>query len=92
MSGIVGEILCPKCGTEHATAHPANGVTLWFPRPVEAVVRTYGNFDGWQFRFYLDDAYRVVERETGKRPAAHFTYCDGVIEVRVTETPEATSP
>jgi len=55
-------------------------------------VRAYGDFLAWQFRFYLDDAYRVVERDTGKRPAAHFTYCDGVIEVRVTETPEATSP
>jgi hypothetical protein len=66
--------------------HPANGVTLWFPQPGEAVVKAYGDFAAWQFRFYLDDAYRVVERDTGKRPAAHFTYSDDVIEVRVAET------
>jgi len=88
----VGEIRCPKCGTEHATTHPANGVTLWFPQPGEAVVRTYGDFDGWVLRRYLDDAYRVVERDTGKRPAARFTYCDGVIEVRVAAASEVTSP
>jgi hypothetical protein len=63
--------------------HPANGVTLWFPQHGEAVVKAYGNFDGWALRRYLDDAYRVVERNTGKHPAARFTYSDGVIEVRV---------
>jgi hypothetical protein len=88
VSGIVGEILCSKCGAEHATTHPANGVTLWFPQPGEAVVRAYGDFAAQHLRLYLDDAYRVVERDTGKRPAAHFTYCDGVMEFRVTETPE----
>jgi hypothetical protein len=70
-------------------SHPANGVTLWFPQRGEAVVKVYGNFDGWALRRYLDDAYRVVERDTGKRPAAHFTYCDGVMEFRVAEMPEA---
>lgn len=68
--------------------HPENGVTLWFPRPGEAVVRAYGDFTADAFRLYLDDAYRLVERETGKPPAAHFTYRDGVIEIRVAETPE----
>ena len=68
--------------------HPANGVTLWFPQPGEAVVKAYGDFNGWALRRYLDDAYRVVECVTGKHPAAHFTYCDGVIEVRVAEMPE----
>ena len=66
-------------------AHPKDGVVLGFPAPGEAYVRAYGNFDGWALRRYLDDAYRVVERDTGKTPAAHFTYSDGVIEVRVAE-------
>ena len=88
MSGIVGEILCPNCGAEHATTHPANGVTLWFPQSGEGVVRAYGEFNSWALRLYLDDAYRVVERETGKRPAARFTYCDGVIELRVAPEPD----
>jgi hypothetical protein len=68
--------------------HPANGVTLWFPEPGVAVVTAYGNFDGYDLRRYLDDAYRVVERDTGKRQAAHFTYSDGVIEVRVAQEPD----
>lgn len=63
--------------------HPANGVTLWLPQPGEAIVKAYGDFAGDAFRRYLDDAYRVVERDTGKRPAARFTYSDDVIEVRV---------
>jgi hypothetical protein len=69
--------------------HPANGVTQWHPRPGEVIVKAYGDFAGQHLRLYLDDAYRVVTRDTGKHPAAHFTYSDGVIEVRVTaETPE----
>lgn len=66
--------------------HPANGVTLQFPRAGGAVVKAYGNFAADAFRRFLDDAYRVVERDTGKRPAAHFTYSDDVIEVRVMDT------
>ena len=73
-------------------SHPANGVTQWHPRPGEVIVKAYGNFDGPALRLYLDDAYRVVERDTGKRPVAHFTYCDGVIEVRVAETLEVKGP
>jgi hypothetical protein len=49
-------------------------------------VRAYGDFTADAFRLYLEDAYRLVGRETGKRPAAHFTYSDDVIEVRVAET------
>ena len=69
------------------SAHPKNGVTQWSPKPGEVIVRAYGDFGGWALRLYLDDAYRIVERDTGKRPAAHFTYDGGVIEVRV--APEA---
>jgi hypothetical protein len=68
--------------------HPSNGVTLWFPQPGEAIVKAYGDFDGHALRRYLDDAYRVVTGVTGKHPAAHFTYCDAVIEVRVAQEPD----
>jgi hypothetical protein len=76
----------------HATKrHPANGVTAGFPRPGEVLVTAYGDFDGAGFARLLADAYRVVERDTGKRPAgACLTFRDGVIEVRVAETPEVT--
>jgi hypothetical protein len=64
--------------------HPANGITLGFPQPGEAVVTTYGNFDSEGFARLLADAFRVVERDTGKHPAGCLTLRDGVIEVRVT--------
>lgn len=63
--------------------HPEDGVTLGFPRAGEAVVKAYGNFDGWALRRYLDDAYRIVERDTGTIPAARFTYSNGVIEITI---------
>ena len=68
-----------------AGAHPKNGVVMGGFETGELYIRAYGNFDGSVLRLYLDDAYRIVERDTGKRPAAHFTYDGGVIEVRVAE-------
>ena len=64
--------------------HPANGVTLGFPQPGEALVTAYGEFSGSGFARLLGDAYRVVERVTGNRPAAWLTFRDGVIGVHVT--------
>ena len=63
--------------------HPANGVTLSFPQRGEAIVTAYGDFPGAGFARLLGDAYRVVERDTGKHPAGHLTLRDGAIEVRV---------
>ena len=66
--------------------HPANGVTLGFPQTGEALVTAYGDFVADALRLYLNDAFRVIERDTGKRPAAHLTLRDdGAIEVRFAE-------
>ena len=66
--------------------HPVNGVTLGFPRAGEVLVTAYGDFGGEGFARLLGDAFRVVERDTGKRPVSGcLTLRDGVIEVRVTE-------
>lgn len=64
--------------------HPANGVTLSFPRPGEALVTAYGNFGAEDFTRFLADAFRVLERNTGQHPAGYLALRDGVIEVRVT--------
>ena len=67
-----------------STAHPKNGVTQWHPKHGEAIVTAYGDFGADGFRLYLTDAFRVIERDTGKRPTAHLTlHDDGAIEVRV---------
>jgi hypothetical protein len=64
--------------------HPANGVTQWHPKPGEVIVTAYGDFPAAGLRLYLEDAFRITERDTGKRPAAHLTLRDdGAIEVRV---------
>jgi hypothetical protein len=69
-----------------APAHPENGVTQWHPKPGEAIVTAYGDFPASGLRLYLEDAFRVIERDTGKRPAAHLTLRDdGAIEVRFAE-------
>jgi len=69
-----------------APAHPENGITQWHPKHGEAIVTAYGDFGADGFRLYLNDAFRVIERDTGKRPAAHLTlHDDGAIEVRFAE-------
>jgi hypothetical protein len=73
---------------EEADRHPANGLTQWFPQPGEAIVTAYGDVGTSQLAHYLDEAFRIVERNTGKRPDGGFLMLrDGVIQVRVTETP-----
>jgi len=65
-------------------AHPANGVTQWHPRPGEVIVTAYGNFPADGLRLYLNDAFRVVERDTGIQPTARLTLGEGgAIEIRV---------
>lgn len=58
-------------GPERMTTNGGDPVfTLHFPEPGKATVRAYGP-DGIGlagFVQYLSDAYRVVERDTGKSP------------------------
>ena len=69
-------------------AHPKNGVTQWHPKRGEAIVTAYGDFPAYALRLYIEDAFRVIERDTGKRPAAHLNLRDdGAIEIRFAETP-----
>jgi hypothetical protein len=63
--------------------HPKDGVTSWFPKRGEAIVTAYGDAVTWGLRLYIEDAYRVIERDTGKRPTAHLNLRDdGAIEIR----------
>ena len=67
-------------------SHPANGVTQWHPKRGEAIVTAYGSAVADGFRLYLEDAFRVIERDTGKCPVAHLTLRDdGAVEVRFAE-------
>jgi hypothetical protein len=66
-------------------AHPKHGVTQWRPRSGEVIVTAYGDFPADGLRLYIGDAFRIVERDTGKQPTARLTLRDdGAIEIRVT--------
>ena len=63
--------------------HPKNGVTQWHPKRGEAIVTAYGDAVPWGLRLYIEDAYRVIERDTGKRPTASLNLReDGAVEIR----------
>ena len=69
-------------------SHPVNGLGLSFPRPGEALVTAYGNFDGADLTRLLGDARRVVERATGKRPdGGCLTFRDDALEILISGTP-----
>ena len=64
--------------------HPQNGVTLGFPQKGEVLITTYGEFSGSDLIRLIADAFRVVERDTGRRPVAGLSLRDGSLEIGVT--------